>query len=257
MLEAGSPLSEYKKIADEIVRLMPDAKRYPKATAEARRSLLMVRIGLHTGFRQKNLRQLLLCPVSHQPATERRLAQLKRGEIRWRPESGAWEVFVPHTAFKNSGSAYFSAAPYKVALPNVAGLYEQIDLYVRRDRARLLGDAKDPGTFFVKSVSARTSSAEYNDSSFYVAWRQIISRYGVYNPYTGRGAIAGLLPHGPHNIRDVLATEVLKRTGSFERASYAIQDTPAVVAKHYGRFLPKDKAALAAEILNQVWEAAE
>ncbi|WP_210171864.1 hypothetical protein [Rhizobium sp. Root1204] len=45
-------------------------------------------------------------------------------------------------------------------------------------------------------------------------------------------------------------------TGSYERASYAIQDTPDVVQQHYGRFLPQDKAALAAKILNQVWEAA-
>lgn len=29
-----------------------------------------------------------------------------------------------------------------------------------------------------------------------------------------------------------------------------------MVAKHYGRFLPQDKSALAARILNQVWEAA-
>lgn len=29
-----------------------------------------------------------------------------------------------------------------------------------------------------------------------------------------------------------------------------------MVAKHYGRFLPQDKAALAAQILNRVWEAA-
>ena len=28
-----------------------------------------------------------------------------------------------------------------------------------------------------------------------------------------------------------------------------------MVAKHYGRFLPQDKAALAAQILNRVWEA--
>lgn len=28
------------------------------------------------------------------------------------------------------------------------------------------------------------------------------------------------------------------------------------VAKHYGRFLPKDKAALAAKILNKAWEDA-
>lgn len=38
-------------------------------------------------------------------------------------------------------------------------------------------------------------------------------------PYTGRGAIKGLLPHGPHNVRDVRATHILKRTGSYEQAS--------------------------------------
>jgi hypothetical protein len=47
-----------------------------------------------------------------------------------------------------------------------------------------------------------------------------------------------------------------KQTGSYEQASYAIQDTPEVVAMHYGRFLPQDKVALAAQVLNKVWEAA-
>ena len=84
---------------------------------------------------------------------------------------------------------------------------------------------------------------------------RVTERYGVYNPYTGRGAIKRLLPHGPHNVRDVLATHILKQTGSYEQASYAIQDTPEMVAEHYGRFLPQDKSALAAQILNRVWEA--
>jgi hypothetical protein len=48
----------------------------------------------------------------------------------------------------------------------------------------------------------------------------------------------------------------LKQTGSYEQARYAIQDTPNVVQQRHGRFLPQDKAALAAKILNQVWEAA-
>jgi len=86
--------------------------------------------------------------------------------------------------------------------------------------------------------------------------RLVIQRYGIYNPYTGRGAIKGLLPHGPHNVRDVLATHILKLTGSYEQASYAIQDTPDMIQQHYGRFLPQDKAALAARILNEVWQAA-
>jgi len=85
--------------------------------------------------------------------------------------------------------------------------------------------------------------------------RYVIQRHGIYNPYTDRGAIKGLLPHGPQNIRDVLATQILKKTGSFEQASYAIQDNPEIVQQHYGRFLTQDKSALAAQILNRVWDA--
>ncbi|WP_244185201.1 hypothetical protein [Sphingomonas aurantiaca] len=135
------------------------------------------------------------------------------------------------------------------------GLYVHIDRYVKNDRPLLLGGAKDPGTFFVKTVKRTSTDAAYNQNTFYEAWRLIIQRYGIYNPYTGLGAIRGLLPHGPHNVRDILATHILKKTGSYEQASYAIQDTPEMVAEHYGRFLPQDKAALAAEILNRVWAA--
>jgi hypothetical protein len=116
--------------------------------------------------------------------------------------------------------------------------------------------ANDPGTLFVKTVKVTSRDAAYDQNTFYEAWRLAIQRYGIWNPYTGRGVIRGLLPHGPHNIRDVLATHILKQTGSYEQASYAIQDTPEMVAKHYGRFFPQDKAALAATILNQVWLAA-
>jgi hypothetical protein len=123
-----------------------------------------------------------------------------------------------------------------------------------RDPARRV--PRGGGTFFIKTVKSARSSAAYDQNTFYEAWRWIIQRYGIYNPYTGRGAIPGLLPHGPHCVRDVLATHILKQTGSYEQASYAIQDTPETVAQHYGRFLPQDKAAIAAQVLNRAWEAA-
>ena len=65
----------------------------------------------------------------------------------------------------------------------------------------------------------------------------------------------GLLLYGPHNLRDVLATHILKQSGSYGQASYAIRDTPEIVAKHYGRFLSQDMTALAPQVLNQVWAA--
>lgn len=253
VLEAASPLAEYRKIADEIVRLMPDERRYPKAAAETRRSLLMIRLGLHLGLRQKNLRQLLFRKRGEHSSTERQLIERRRGELRWSDREHGWEVFIPAIAFKNAHSSFFAGRPFRLLLPDLAGLYEHIDHYIATDRRLLLGHAADPGTFFVKSVKSSSAKAEYSQTTFYEAWRLTIQRFGVFNPWTGRGAIPGLLPHGPHNVRDVLATHILKKTGSFERASYAIQDTPDIVAKHYGRFLPENKAALAASILDKVW----
>ena len=256
ILEAESPVGEYRRITQEIVRQMPDARRYPLAAAEAVRSLLMLRLGLHLGVRQKNLRQLLLCPPHRDHTPERQLELRKCGELRRLNNTGAWEVFIPAAAFKNARSSFFSNRPFRLQLPDLDGLYEHIETYVYELRPILLNGFKDPGTFFIKTVKRTSKVASYDQNTFYEAWRLTIQRYGIYNPYTRRGAIKGLLPHGPHNVRDVLATHILKQTGSYEQASYAIQDTPEVVAKYYARFLPQDKAALATEVLNRVWEAA-
>lgn len=255
ILEADSPVGEYRRIADEIVRMMPQPRRYPHAAAEAVRSFLMIRLGLHLGIRQRNLRELLFCPRDEAPMSEQQLEMRRCGEMRWSEKGKGWEVLIPAVAFKNANSSFFENRPYRYVLPDLGELYRYIDAYVRVHRAVLLGAARDPGTFFVKTVKSTSQDAAYSQSSFYEAWRLTIQRYGIYNPYTGRGAIRGLLPHGPHNVRDVLATHVLKETGSYEQAGYAIQDTAEVVAQHYARFLPENKVALAAKIINRVWSA--
>ncbi len=253
VLEAASPVGEYRKITDEILKRMPDQRRHPRAAAESVRSFLMLRLGLHLGLRQKNLRQLRVCFKGQSPASERELERLKVGELRWSERDGGWEVFIPCAAFKNAHSAYFSKRPFRLLLPDLGDLYRWIGDYLDRRRALLLASGPDPQTFFVKTVKTSSRDGAYNQQTFYEAWRLIIQRYGIYNPWTGRGAIAGLLAHGPHSVRDVLATHILKQTGSYEQASYAIQDTADTVADHYGRFLPQDKAALAAQVLNQAW----
>lgn len=256
VLEADSPVGAYRKITEEIVRLMPSERLYPLPAAEAVRSFLLLRVGLHLGVRQKNLRQLMVCPRGQTPTTERRLEEMKRGELRWSDRDNGWEVLIPSVAFKNATSSFFGSKPYRLLLPDLGGLYGMIDAWLDRHRRRVLGPARDPGTFFVKTAKVISTDAAYDQNTFYEAWRLVIQRYGVFNPYKERGAIRGLLPHGPHNVRDVLATHILKVTGSYEQASYAIQDTPEMVAKHYGRFLPQDKAALAAQVINRVWESA-
>lgn len=152
-------------------------------------------------------------------------------------------VLIPHACFRDVRSEPWRQA---VATGSRPPCRERIT------QQGQFGRATSPSR---QESKATSKDASYNQTTFYEAWRLTIQRYGIYNPYTGKGAIKGLLPHGPHNVRDVLATHVLKQTGSYEKASYAIQDTPEMVAQHYGRFLPQDKAALAAQVLNRVWES--
>lgn len=258
VLEAPRPVAVYSRIGDEILKRMPDPVVDPVAAAEASRAFLMLRIALHTGLRQKNLRQLRVGPIGAPPTPMATLEALQCGELFFDPLDAGWIVALPAAAFKNATSSYFANSPYRLRLPDHGDLYRQITAYLAIHRPVLLGDLEDPKTFFVKFArSAETGSARYRSSDFYVAWRQIIERYGIYNPFTGRGAIEGLLPHGPHNVRDVLATHIIKRTGSYEQAGFAIQDKPETLARHYARFLPHDKAEIAARILDEVWEGSD
>ncbi|MBI1198506.1 MAG: hypothetical protein GC203_11645 [Phenylobacterium sp.] len=254
VLEADSPVGVYARIAEEALARRPNRRADPRRAAEATRDFLMIRLGLHLGFRQRNLRELLVCPRGAALSSELRLERLGRGELRWNDRRQGWEVFAPACAFKNAGSSFFEGRPFELRLSDVGGLYAQIEAWLDQDRAVLLDGRDDPGTFFVRRPRGRQSAA-FGQGAFYVAWRTIIQRHGIYNPYTGRGAVAGLLPHGPHNVRDVVATHVLKQTGSYRQASYAIQDAPRTIAEHYGRYMPLDKTRIAAEVLDRVWTA--
>ncbi len=255
VLETGNPLGAYKRIADEVLRLMPNEDRFPLHAALSVRSYLLLRFAMHMGVRQRNLRELLLCRRGDKPRGTSELEELKCGEIRWNDSEGGWEVFIPAIGFKNSGSSFFKGRPYRLRLPDLERLYNFIDVYVERHRPFLLNNYPDPGTFFVRSAKSSPRAPIYDMFSMYGAWKDIIQRYGIYNPYTGRGAIKGLLPHGPHSVRDVLATHVLKQTESYELAGFAIQDTSEAVQRHYTQFLPHEKVARVAPILNKVWQS--
>jgi hypothetical protein len=64
--------------------------------------------------------------------------------------------------------------------------------------------------------------------------------YLVYHEVTGTG-IPGVEAFGPHAVRDIAATDILKNTGSIEMAADALHDSTDVVRKHYARYLPVDR----------------
>jgi len=55
------------------------------------------------------------------------------------------------------------------------------------------------------------------------------------------GVPGKVLPFGPHSIRHIVATSVVKRTGSFEAAANVLLDSIDMVARHYARFAPRDR----------------
>ena len=138
-------------------------------------------------------------------------------------------------------------------LPDVGDLYGMLDAYNRSHRKYLLGSRDDPGTVFLTYRGTRGAAAEFGGDTFYVNWVSNVRRFGIFNPYTGKGAIKGLLPHGPHAVRSIIAVHLVKKTGSYLHASYALCVAEHTVRKLYGSFIPSRKLEFAAEILNEVW----
>lgn len=50
-----------------------------------------------------------------------------------------------------------------------------------------------------------------------------------------------VLPFGPHSVRHIVATEIVKTTGSFEAAANVLLDSIEMVRQHYARFAPRDR----------------
>jgi len=71
---------------------------------------------------------------------------------------------------------------------------------------------------FVKTVKTSSIDAAYIDHLLGGVDDRHPALWDL-QPYTKRGAIKGLLPHEPHNLGDILATHILKQTGSYEQAS--------------------------------------
>lgn len=253
VLDAEDPAAVYRLIEDEILRWRPSERGDPMGAAETTRDFLLLHIALKSGLRQRNLREMRFASPDMTPTPERHLMVQQRGELRWNNKAASWEIFMPVTAFKNAHSRFFSGQSIVIDLGNSGSFGERMTLWSRRHRTRLIGKSADPGTMFVSRGRRPDDDVSMSIASMTHHWYRIIRKYGIYNPYTKRGAVPGLLPHGPHNVRDVRVTHVLKATGSFEIASYAIHDTAQTVEKHYGRFLPAEKARRASDILNVIW----
>lgn len=164
-----------------------------------------------------------------------------------------WEVLIPSNAFKNANSSLFGSKPLRLVLPDLLDLYKYLNAYIERRRGVLLAGAEDPGTLSVKTVKTTSTDAALTRRRSTKLGASRSSAMGSTIPITVVARSKICYRTGRTTFATCLQPML---TGSYEQASYAIQDTPEMVANHYGRILPQDKAALAARFLNQVWEVA-
>ena len=197
------------------------------------RNSVLTLIVVQTGLRAATL----LLTVSGKDPTLRR-ETLRDGSVRWR-------IIIPAARFKNFSSPYFSGGqPYEFILDNEDDLYLLLDEYMARGRNYLLkGRLSD--ALFIGNGGKDYTAAALSDT-----YRKLTGMHFVHNPDTGTG-IEGVLPHGLHAVRHIIATSLLRTTGDIYVAANAIQDTARTVEQHYVDFLPKNKAALAVQHLRK------
>lgn len=178
------------------------------------------------------------------------------------------------------------AANTGIGYPNLAAVKEEIrpalDAMVRAHDADLgkefvASKRADAGPKVANRVFPKRSGRSKATAPAATPNAQAAAAPAISSSPAGKGSKRGAKPrkvdefpqpknrdwHDPPTFQEALSLH-MERHGdsywhlyrSYEQASYAIQDTPDMVQNHYGRFLPQDKAALAAKILNQVWEAA-
>ena len=144
-----------------------------------------------------------------------------------------WELDIPTAWFKNANSERFEGLD-RVTLPleDVHGAHEIFKLYIGHARDELLGGTRSNALFVSTPKNPR------------------YSRQGLDNLFRGMTAsfVSTLLPDEPnsktlsvHDVRDVVATSVIKVSGSFELAADAILDAPSTVRRAYAQWHHKDR----------------
>lgn len=165
------------------------------------------------------------------------------GHLQKHPSNG-WQLVIPYEDFKNvRNEAVFPPNAPNLALTlrfNQAASLQQLipvlEFYL--EHARPILAANGPLLFPKKEGKAMTAL----DLFFRIQdWTH---EYLSQHSSRGRG-IKGVHAFGPHAFRDIVATHIIKTTGSVTQAANILLDGEETVKRHYARFLPEDRLKLA------------
>lgn len=166
---------------------------------------------------------LLLMLLSSNPIRARNVKELtwrsdNSGELR-QDADGGWRIVIERHRLKNADGAARDADYNCRVQPAV---WPHLERYLREYRPLLTGAATD---YVFISPSGKNRP-----------WRGLNRRFMAIT----RRFFVGTPGFGPHAMRHIVATAILKRSGSIVLAAKALHDRPATVQKHYGFLLNDD-----------------
>lgn len=200
------------------------------AWARSLRNRLLIALLAQTALRSATIGQILVS------GPDRHLAKT----------SGAWRLDMPVALFKSDSETVFEGGRYRRLLVDDGYLAPLLEEYLSVARPLLLG-GRDGDHLFVT-----TNGAEVIGMTASVVQQTVvdITRCAIGSAAPIDRRIVGIDHLTPHHFRGILATSVLKSTGSTRIAADAIHCTEKTLIEHYGRWAPSDRA----EVLQQALE---
>lgn len=237
VLRDDHPLEAYHAIVEHIDSRTPPRSVQELEWARCQRRAMLVHLLEVLPLRRKELASLILLDEDAAPPSFASLTRRNHGVVYFK--NGKWRFRQPKTVFKNHGSP--ATSDIDVALVNWRDLYDRIDRYVEA-RKVLLGDGPDHGQFIVKDNSQSHSKPEkpIDADELSNLFLDAIRKFGVYNPYTGAGAIRGLGIHRIQSVRHVVATHLAKVV-EFDAAAARLFDSVQQIITTYADYTAEEK----------------
>lgn len=169
--------------------------------------------------------RLLLTLTASNPLRARNLR-----ELTWRTDNtghlrqdcnGVWRIALPREAFKNFNGA---ARERDYDMPIQEELWPYIERYLRSYRPLLVKSGSD--------LVFGSSKRRFGE------WQSLNKRFA----YLMGKYVHGCPGVGPHAMRHIVATSILKSTGNIKAAALVLHDHEETVRKHYAHLISDDGA---------------
>jgi|SRR5579885_70043 len=229
ILKMEDPMEAFARLVGGMKGEIPNRDTCPAQHHVAIRNCALVILFILTGLRRNTVSQLDYTGDDSGHLTLR---------------GGRYVLKIPPALFKREDSSYFGPSharnDYVMELPDALGVGPILSEYLNVSRPFLLNKyhlgCEDQPLF----VTAGGKAARVPPTIVSKIYAAATERHLAENKWRCSG-IGQVGRHGPHSARHIRGTAAVKKSGSFQIAADANQQSEVTARKHYAQFLPEDR----------------